>query len=178
MISTNFTPFPILTTDRLVLRQLEATDDEDIFAHRSDDLVNTYLEDFRHASIEHTRTFIMRVQMEIEVGRTILWAITRKDNNKFIGTVCLWNISKEEAKAETGYTLASEFHRMGYMNEALARIIDFGFNNLGLTTIEAYTHKDNNSSIRLLLRNNFKQGASKKPVGIDRVYFSLTNEIV
>ena len=58
MIETNFTPFPILTTDRLVLRQLEATDDKDIFSHRSDDRVNTYLEDFRHTSIEQTQAFI------------------------------------------------------------------------------------------------------------------------
>ena len=58
MIETNLTPFPILTTDRLVLRQLEATDDKDIFSHRSDDRVNTYLEDFRHTSIEQTQAFI------------------------------------------------------------------------------------------------------------------------
>jgi hypothetical protein len=37
MLEINFTPFPILTTDRLVLRQLEPSDDLDIYSHRSDE---------------------------------------------------------------------------------------------------------------------------------------------
>ncbi|MES2288014.1 MAG: GNAT family N-acetyltransferase [Bacteroidota bacterium] len=175
MIETNFTPFPILKTDRLILRQIEATDDLDIFSHRSDDKVNTYLEDFRHSSIEQTQAFIDRIQKETADNKTILWVITQKGSNKFIGTICLWNISKNEYKAETGYTLAPEFHRMGYMNEAIVKAIDFGFNKMKLKTIEAYTHENNENSIKLLLRNKFKQGTTpKKEVGNNRFFFSLT----
>lgn len=174
MLETNFTPFPVLTTDRLVLRQLETSDDADIFSHRADDKVNTYLEDFRHSSIEQTKVFIDRVQKEIANGKTILWVITKKGNNKFLGTVCLWNISRDECKAETGYTLDPKFHRMGYMNEALVKIIDFGFNKMKLKTIEAYTHESNEASIKLLVRNKFKQGSSlKKEAGNNRIIFSL-----
>lgn len=174
MVETNFTPFPILITDRLILRPLETTDDVAIFAHRSDTAVNTYLDDFRHSSIEQTQAFIDRVQKEIAEGKTILWVITQKGKNEFIGSVCLWNISKEEYKAETGYTLDPQFHRMGYMNEALAKIIDFGFNTMKLSTITAYTHKDNEGSINLLLKNKFKPGNTQKEVGSNRVFFSLS----
>lgn len=175
MTETNFTPFPTLTTDRLILRQLETTDAEAVFAHRNDDKVNTYLDDFRHSCMEETLAFIYRVQKEITVGKTILWVLAQKGRNRFMGTVCLWNISKEEGKAETGYTLDPEFYGMGYMQEALEKIIDYGFNTMKLTTIEAYTHEHNQSSIRLLLRNNFKQGAMpKKPVAGNRIFFSLT----
>lgn len=174
MINTNFIPFPSLTTERLLLRPLEATDDQDIFAHRSDDAVNTYLEDFRHASIRDTQVFIHRVQNEIVLGKTILWVLSHKGNNRFMGTVCLWNISEEDARAEAGYTLAPGFQGMGYMHEALVKAISFGFHTIGLRTIEAYTHQHNQSSIRLLLRNNFKPGIPQKQVGSDRVYFSLT----
>lgn len=176
MVETNFIPFPILSTDRLVLRQLETTDDKDIFAHRNDDVVNTYLEDFRHATIEHTQAFIDRVQKETATGRTILWAITLKGSNRFIGAISLWNIAKDEDKAEAGYTLDAAFHGMGYMNEAFIKVIDFGFNTMKLKTIDAYTHEHNSGSIQLLLRNGFKQGTPKKPVGSDRVFFSLTRE--
>lgn len=175
MLETCFSPFPTLTTDRLVLRQLEISDDKDIFAHRSDDTVNTHLENFRHSSIEQTQAFIERVLNEISSGKTILWVISEKGNNRFIGTVCLWNISREECKAETGYTLDPAFHKMGYMNEALSKVISFGFNKILLRTIEAYTHKDNQASVKLLLRNNFKQEiARKKEAGTDRIFFTLT----
>ncbi len=177
MPEPNFDPFPILVTDRLVLRQLETTDDAAIFMHRNDDMVNTYLDDFRHVTIEQTRAFIDRVQKEIATGKTILWVITEKGSDAFIGTICFWNISQAGDKAETGYTLDSRFHRMGYMHEALVRIIDYGFNTMHLNTIEAYTHEHNNHSIQLLLRNHFKQGTPQKPVANNRVFFYLTNEI-
>ncbi len=173
MIETNFTPFPILTTDRLILRPLETSDDKAIFSHRSDAGVNTYLENFRHSSIEHTQAFIYRVQNEIAAGKTILWVITVKGSNTFIGTICLWNISKDEHKAETGYTLDPKFHRMGYMNEALVKVIGFGFNKMKLKTIDAYTHENNESSIKLLLSNNFMQSTHKKIIGGNRIYFLL-----
>ena len=113
MIETRFTPFPILTTDRLILRQLETTDDKDIFLHRSDDRVNKYLEGFRHTSIEQTQEFIAKIQKEIVNNESVLWIITQRGTNKFIGTICLWNISKIECKAETGYTLNPDFQGMG-----------------------------------------------------------------
>lgn len=177
MIETNFFPFPVLTTDRLVLRQLKTTDDEDIFAHRCDDNVNTYLEDWRYSSVEEAQAFISRVQKEIAEGKTILWVITKRGMDRFMGTICLWNISKDEHKAETGYTLVSEFHGMGYMNEALERVIDFGFNKMKLKAIEAYTHERNENSIKLLLRNKFMQGAPQKEVSGNRVYFSLNSNM-
>jgi ribosomal-protein-alanine N-acetyltransferase len=179
MIEPNFTPFPILTTDRLVLRQLEVSDDKDIFIHRSDDKVNTYLENWKHSSIEETQAFIARVQKEVASNKTILWVISEKGKHKFLGTVCFWNISISDDKAETGYTLDSKFQKMGYMNEALAKIIDFGFNKMKLKTIEAYTHKDNERSIRLLTKNKFKLDTTRKAAagkGDNRIIFILSNE--
>jgi ribosomal-protein-alanine N-acetyltransferase len=175
MMQTNFSPFPILTTDRLILRQLESADAAVIFAHRTNDTVNTYLDGFRHSSIAETKAFIDRVQRETAIGKTILWAITRKGSNKFIGAISLWNISEEECKAEAGYTLEPEFHKLGYMHEALVKVIDFGFNTMKLMTIDAYTHENNYASIQLLRRNRFIQGAiPEKAVGNNRVFFSLT----
>ena len=178
MIETNFTPFPVLATDRLILRQIETFDDKDIFVHRSDDRVNSYLEGFRHASIEETQAFIARIQQQVSIGKSILWVLTHKNNNKFIGTICLWNISHEDRSAETGYTLDPEFHGKGYMQEALVKIIDFGFNFMKLRIIEAYTHKDNRGSKQLLLRNEFKMNVAdkKEDCGPDLIVFTLTNE--
>lgn len=177
MLNNTFTPFPILITDRLVLRQLEATDDKDIFIHRSDDSVNTYLLNWRFSIMEESQAFINRVQKEITEGKTILWVITQKGYNKFLGTICFWNISEREHIAETGYTLDPEFQRMGYMNEAMEKIIDFGFNEIKLKTIYAHTHENNESSIKLLLKNNFKKGTTPKTgMANNRIYFSLTNE--
>ena len=63
------------------------------------------------------------------------------------------------------------------MNEALVKIIDFGFNKMKLKAIEAYTHKDNESSMRLLVKNKFKLDTTRKAEKENnRIIFTLTNE--
>ena len=44
MLNKCFTPFPILTTERLTLRQLSIDDQQNIFALRSDIEINKYLD--------------------------------------------------------------------------------------------------------------------------------------
>lgn len=175
MIQTNFTPFPVLQTERLTLRQLEPGDAEAIYAHRLKKDVITYLGNFSHSSVEQSRAFIERVNQEIKEGKSILWVITETGNPKFIGTICLWNIIKEEYKAETGYTLEPEFHNRGYMNEALQKVISFGFDAMKLKTIVADTHKDNEPSIKLLVKNRFIQEPRlKEEADNDYVILTLT----
>jgi ribosomal-protein-alanine N-acetyltransferase len=43
------------------------------------------------------------------------------------------------------------------MREAFLKVVAFGFETLKLKTIEAHTHPDNESSIKLLVKNNFKK---------------------
>lgn len=177
MIEPNFTPFPILETERLLLRAIETNDALDIFVHRSDDRVNTYLNDWRFTSIKQSQAFIERIQKEVAENKTILWVITQKGHHKFLGTICLWNISMQDDKAETGYTLDPAFHGKGFMNEVLVKVIDFGFEVIKLKSIDAYTHENNKGSINLLLKCNFKQGVTPKAdVGSDRVYLLLKND--
>lgn len=178
MLHLNFSPFPILETARLRLRQIEMSDAENIYNHRLKEKVNTHLENFPHKSIEETKAFIERIQQAVAENNTILWVINEKGNNTFLGTVCFWNVDKETHKAETGYTLEPEFHNRGYITEALAKIIEYGFNTMELKTIEAYTSKHNIGSIKVLTKNNFfideKQEAINR--GTDRVIFILKNK--
>lgn len=39
------------------------------------------------------------------------------------------------------------------MSEAIKKVIDFGFNDMRLKSLEAFTHKENLPSIKLLERN-------------------------
>ena len=58
MTSRNFTPFPVLKTERLILRQLISSDDKEIFALRSNDNVNKYLDRKPSKSIDDAKNFI------------------------------------------------------------------------------------------------------------------------
>jgi ribosomal-protein-alanine N-acetyltransferase len=79
-----------------------------------------------------------------------------------IGTICLWNFSADHTIAEIGYELEPAFQGKGLMSEAVQCVIDFGFNSLHLKALEAFTHKDNTSSMHVLLKNNFQLDPNRK----------------
>ena len=63
------------------------------------------------------------------------------------------------------------------MSEALKKIIEFGFQKIVLNTIEAYTHKNNNNSTKLLHKYNFKQDVERvDKENSDNIIFTLTKE--
>ena len=154
-----FKPFPEIKTERLLLRKIEESDCDVILFLRSDKTVNKFIErpeNRRTKNRADAIKFIKEINDGIENNRTISWGITLKDNPEIIGTICLWNFSKNKKTAEVGYDLNPIFQRKGFMSEALDQIIDFGLNKLKLEKIEAFTHTENENSKKLLEKNGFR----------------------
>ena len=154
----NFNPFPKLTSKRLNLRKIEESDTETILFLRSDETINKFIERPKH---RQTKTkadalkFIKTQHINIRNNKLIAWGITIQNKPQIIGTICLWNFSENDTIAEVGYDLNPEFHNKGIMTEALNLIIDYGFKELKLNKIEAFTHFENESSKKLLTKNGF-----------------------
>ena len=154
MTNRIFTPFPILKTDRLILRQLVNTDDNEIFALRSDDNVNRYLDRDPSKSIEDAKSFIQTITENVKKNDSIYWAISL--SGKLIGTICLFSMDIEKDRAEIGYELIPKFQGKGFMQESISIVIKFAFDNLRIKTITAALTADNSKSVIILERNNFK----------------------
>ena len=177
MSKLKFTPFPIITTERLILRCLEVSDDQQIFMLRSDNRVNQYLARPKQKDIKESMAFISKINNGINNNEWIYWAITLKESSKLIGTICLWNFSSKKNVAELGYELDPAFQGKGIMSETLKKIIEFGFQEIELYTIDAYTHKNNNNSTILLQKHNFKLDEERKDKGnSDNIIFMLTKQ--
>ena len=65
MLIRTFTPFPILKTERLTLRQLIGNDEQEIFTLRSDSEINKYLDRKIASTIDEARSFIKEVNENI-----------------------------------------------------------------------------------------------------------------
>lgn len=151
----NFIPFPNLTTERLQLRKLKPSDDKLIFEYQSNKENFEYVDMPVYTSIVDAQEYIEKMNKGVDSNRWIIWAITEKDTGSIIGTISIWNISKEKSKAELGFGLYAGSISKGFMTEALNEVISFGLNKMGLETIEAYTNKHNVKSRALLENNNF-----------------------
>ena len=144
--------FPTLFTERLKLRQLEVSDANQIFLLRSDSTINEYLDRQPSKTLEDAEGFVKNI---IETPGLFYWAITKQDNEKLIGTVCLFEILEEQKKCEIGYELLTEYQGKGIMLEAVIKVMDYAVNKLGMTAIEAFSHKENQNSTKLLKKLGF-----------------------
>jgi len=168
-----FKDVPEIQTQRLSLRVLNTNDVVITFALRSNVEVIKYIER-EPLSFAEAENKTQEIVKYIENNQSISWTIKFTAENKKIGSICLWNFSKDKMTAEIGYDLLPKYHNKGIMNEALKSVLQFGFNNLKLKTIEAFTSKYNQGSVALLEKNNFVLDAKRKDEGFpDNVVFSL-----
>jgi len=181
-MSICFSSFPSLETNRLSLRRLCIEDVEEIFTLRTSEIVNRYLDRPKATSAEDAKAFINKINSAIDANHSLFWAICFKEQSKLIGTICLWNFSEEQDKAEIGYELLPQFHGKGIMQEALSSIIDFGFQTLQLINIEAWTRNQNGASKKILERNHFTRNHDlEKKIdsaieGPDLIIYSLSKD--
>lgn len=174
MVNRNFNPFPILTTERLTLRQLSIDDQQNIFALRSDSEINKYLDREPSKTIEDAIYFISKINDNIQKNNSIYWVITLTKTKEFVGTICLFDFSSEKNSCEIGYELMTKFQNQGIMKEAIAEVIAYSFQVLQFQKIVAFTHKENQHSTKLLEKFNFLQSLETNKENPDYNIFTLT----
>ena len=155
-----FTTFPSMTTSRLVLRPLKHSDVNEIFILRSDEAVNKYLDRHRAKSKEDAIEFISKIEQLVSEGKSLFWAINFKDETSLVGTICLWNLSEEKNSVEIGYEILPAYEGRGIMNEAMQAVIQFAFDKMEASLIEAAFVPENSRSLRLLEKNNFRKNTN------------------
>jgi ribosomal-protein-alanine N-acetyltransferase len=174
-----FQPFPVLTTERLILRELKESDQELVLFLRSDKTVNAFIErpeDRKTKTTEDAIRFIKEIHGYAKSNTSIAWGITLKESPNIVGTICLWNFSDDRKTAEVGYDLHPNYQGLGIMSAALKLVLAYGFNRLHLDKIEAFTHKDNVSSIKLLARGGFVLMAHRTDAdNVNNVIFEIEN---
>ncbi len=159
MLIINFDPFPVINTERLLLRRISQNHINEIFFLRSDVKIMKYMDKIPAKTINDASDFIQKITEQEKNNEAITWAITIKGETKLIGTICFWKILKEHYRAEIGYQLHPEHWGKGIMQEAITEVLNYGFKIMNLHSIEANVNPGNKASIRLLEKNNFTREA-------------------
>lgn len=159
--STMTTEFPILRTERLLLRQFVDDDLENVFKGLSHpDIIKYYGVSFQ--TLEATREQ-MTFFADLEKNETgIWWAVCSADNTIFYGAGGLSSLSKEHRKAEIGFWLISDFWGNGIMKEAMPLLCNYGFDNLGLHRIEGFVESENKNCKNAMAKLDFQHEGTMK----------------
>jgi ribosomal-protein-alanine N-acetyltransferase len=149
--------FPTLETERLVLREISKDDTESIFACFSNDNVTQYYGQDTLENIEQAAAFVDFFSNSYKEKRGIRWGIEVKGTKGIIGTVGFNAWSTKHKRAEIGYEIHPIQWRKGYTFEAVSKVIEYGFGDLGLTRVGAVVFTDNEASNKLLTKVGFQK---------------------
>jgi ribosomal-protein-alanine N-acetyltransferase len=160
MLDISFTPFPTLSTERLLLRKIDDADIDQVFRLRSDKTSLEFLDKPVMQNKSEASLLINKITNDAATNQGITWGIALKENpGLLIGTIGLWRIIKEHYRAEIGYMLLPEYFRKGYMKEAIISVNTFGFEEMKLHSIEANINPANAGSAAVLRSTGYTREA-------------------
>jgi len=177
----SFGAFPRIETKHLVLRDIRDSDAEALFRMCSDRQWMAFWGLPIHQAIDDTHEMIRQIRRQYVRRQALRWAITRKGSDEAIGSIGFNRFLPQHHRAEITGELTRAESRKGYATEAGRAVVRFGFEKLGLHTIEANIDPQNAASIAVVVGLGFRrEGYLRQNYFLegkfyDTVIFSLLN---
>jgi ribosomal-protein-alanine N-acetyltransferase len=148
-----------IETERLILRELEYTDQSDLFEMDSDPEVHLYIENSPVKSIDEISKVIEMLKKQYAENGIACWAVVDKVTNECVGWAGLKyfreNLNNHVNFYELGYRFKRKYWGKGFATEASAAILDYGFKSLNADKIYAITDPKNVNSKKVLTKLGF-----------------------
>jgi [ribosomal protein S5]-alanine N-acetyltransferase len=149
--------FPILETDRLILREITEDDAEDLFINFSNTQVMKHYGSEPLEDIDEARGLVHSFLKGFHEGKGIRWGIQLINKKSLIGTVGFHALSSKHRRAEIGYELNQSYWGQGIAKEAISKVMEYGFNEMDLNRIGAIVFLENTASNELLIKLGFQR---------------------
>lgn len=148
----------IIETDRLILRTWESKDSEEYYRIKQDPKVIEFV--LGSLTMQEVKDFMNVMNEQFEKLKFTVFAAEEKSTGKLIGFIGL-NQPKWESHfapcVEIGWRLGSQYWNQGYATEGAKAVLEYGFNQCGLTEIVSFTVPGNIKSIRVMEKIGMKQ---------------------
>ncbi len=141
-----FDDMPRLETPRLILRRLEMRDAPDLFDYSRDPQVAKHVLWDAQTSVSEARAYVRYMLRRYRAGEPASWGIEEKETGHVVGTIGYMWYQRDNNACEVGYSLARRRWNRGYMTEALAEVLRFSFEELGVHRVEAQHEVENAAS--------------------------------
>ncbi len=141
-----------IETKRLILRQHQMTDADDMFCNWvTDPEVSRFWTWEPHKNIEETRNYLADcIVNEYSNPKTYVWIIVLKSISQAIGYIYLSGIDETDKSIEVHYALSRNYWCQGIMPEACKAVLEFAFSVVGVARVHTKYHIDNPASGRVL----------------------------
>ncbi len=149
------TTFPVLETERLLLRNVTEEDAPHILSYLSDEEVMKYygLDPFQ--TLEEALDEISWYQSIFKNKTGIRWGITLKEQGEMIGSCGFHNRVPQHYRSEIGFELSKAHWGQKIAGEAINAIVRYGFEQMEIHRIEALIEPLNLPSQKLVEKQGF-----------------------
>lgn len=166
--------FPVLETNRLLLREIVAADAQDLLRLLSDPEVVRYYDMRLTHSLSEVHAMIARHQYRFEHDEGIRWGITLKHQPRIVIGTCglFWEWQKQ--RGELSYALAKPLWGHGLMTETLSTVIPYVLHYWTfIERLEAFVVDANIGSQRVLQKLGFhREHFSRTRIFVDNQFHS------
>lgn len=144
--------FTRLDSKALLVRRLRESDLKPFLAYRNDPEVARY-QDWEGCEEGEALRMIRALERvePFQPGDWFQFALELKETEELVGDLG-FRVGTDGKQAEVGYTLAREHQGNGYASEAVRRLLDHAFRDLGLHRVHAVTDQENMPSVAVLER--------------------------
>ncbi|MDR2686451.1 MAG: GNAT family N-acetyltransferase [Oscillospiraceae bacterium] len=126
--------FPVLGTERLLLREMVKSDAGPLVALLHDEEVSRWaLGNLERTTLKGEQGYIRAMRKQFLKGQLVSWIICDKVTGALMGCIGLQPIDRTHNRASAGFMLGREFWGRGYMTEAFAAVLEYAFGTLGST---------------------------------------------
>jgi RimJ/RimL family protein N-acetyltransferase len=162
-----------LTTQRLALRPIAAGDAADLHRLWTDEPVRRFLFDGEVIPLAQTLAMVARSAQLFAEQRLGLWGVRERGRDALIGFTGFWYFRTPPA-LELLYGVDARHWNRGIATEQAARIIQYGFEQLGFASIAACTDVGNTASVRVLEKLGMSRVRRAVVEGLDTVFYACT----
>lgn len=146
---------PRLAGRRVTLRGFRQDDADALFALHSDPQAMRYWSFAPWTDRSQVHGYLARGIAARDPERMLCWVITQAGDDTLAGTATLFDINREQGRAEIGYALHPAYWGRGLATEAVGLVLGHAFDTLGLRRVEADIDPRNTASCRLVERHGF-----------------------
>lgn len=164
---------PNLKTERLTLRPIALSDQQDIFQYASNPIFGYRTPWRTHETLQDTERYIQQ-QLALEKDNAFIWGVTLADENRVIGTIQLTNYSAVHNRAKLSFILSEDYWAQGIMAEAGEAVVHFAFQQLHIHKIIAECFIENHRTHRVLQKLGMElEGIAKKHFWLNDHYHDV-----
>ncbi|MBX4147998.1 MULTISPECIES: GNAT family protein [Paenibacillus] len=162
-----------IVTERLIIREFEPEDWQDVLQYTSDPVVMHYMPE-----PVHTEETVKQFLAQNKGDKAHHYAVCLQKEQRVIGHV-VFHPWFGEHTYEIGWVFNSTYHRRGYATEAARALLQHGFEVMGLHRIIATCQPENTPSYRVMEKlgmrreGYFQQCIPRGDIWWDEYYYAM-----